>query len=303
MGHKESKGAEILLDPVFISRIRSLSFRARLVVEGFMAGLHRSPYHGFSAEFRDHRSYQPTDPPRLVDWRVFARSDKLYVKQFTDETNLRAYLLVDCSGSMGYRGDGPLTKHDYARSLAASLALLLLKQRDAVGLCLFDETARSWIRPSTASGQLERILGELVIHDPSGETRPTEAFTAMASRIPPRGLIIVLSDFLFPAETQMKALRHLASGKHELVVIRILDKSERSLSFSGLVTLKDLETKKTLTVRPALLREAYRNRVYGTWRALENDLSRFRAHLVDVDTTEPFSKALLALLAARRKMR
>lgn len=268
-----------------------------------MAGLHRSPYHGFSAEFRDHRSYQPTDPPRLVDWRVFARSDKLYVKQFTDETNLRAYLLVDCSGSMGYRREGPLTKLDYTRSLAASLALLLLKQRDAVGLCLFDETMRSWIRPSTASGQLERILVELVNHDPRGETRPTDVFTSMASRIPPRGLIIVLSDFLFPVEAQIKALRHLASGKHELVVIRVLDKSERDLSFSGLVTLKDMETKKMLTIRPALIREAYRDSLYGAWRALENDLSRFRAHLVDVDTTEPFSKGLLALLAARRRMR
>jgi hypothetical protein len=125
----------------------------------------------------------------------------------------------------------------------------------------------------------------------------------MASRVPPRGLIIVLSDFLFPPDTQIKALRHLASGKHELVVLRILDRSERDLSFSGLVSLEDLETGKMMTVRPALIREAYRDRLHAAWRTLEDDLSRFRAHLVDIDTTEPFSKGLLALLAARRRMR
>jgi len=302
MRRKEAKAAENLLDPVFVSKIGSLNLRARLVVEGFMAGLHKSPYHGFSSEFRDHRSYQPTDPPRLVDWRLFARSDKLYVKQFTDETNLRAYLLLDCSGSMGYRGEGPMTKLDYARSLAASLALLLLKQRDAVGLCLFDEAMRSWIRPSTSSGQLERLLLELVSHEPKGNTRPFEVFAGMAGRLPPRGLIILISDFLFSPEVQLKALRHLASGKHELVVVRVLDSVERRLSFSGLVTLKDMETGKELTTRPSMVRQAYSEALETAWKNLQRGMEGFRAHLVDMTTTDDFTKGLLSLLAARAKM-
>ncbi len=303
MRGKEARAAEGLLDPILVSRIRSLSLRARLVVEGFIAGMHRSPYHGFSAEFREHRAYQPSDPPRLVDWRLFARSDRLYVKQFTDETNLRAYLLVDSSASMAYKGNGPVSKIDYARSLAASLALLLLKQRDAVGLAIFGDSLQSWVRPSTSSGHLERLLIELVRAEPRGGTRPLEVFVNIAGRIPPRGMVILISDLLVPSDVLVTALRHLASGKHELLVMRILDRTERVLADTGIVTLKDMETGENLTTRPSLIRKAYATALAEAWRVLEDGLGRFRAHLVDIDTSDDFSTALAAFLSSRTRMR
>jgi len=294
---------EPLLDPEMVSRISSLNLRARLMVEGFLAGLHRSPYHGFSTEFLDHRSHQPTDPPRLVDWRVYGRTDKLYVKRYCDETNLRAYLLVDCSASMGYQGTGPTSKLEYARSVAASLALLLLKQRDAVGLCLFDETVRAWIRPRTAPGQLDRLLVELVRHGPQGRTKPLDVFATMAGRLPRRGLVVLISDLLVPLDIQIRALRSLASGNHELIVFRILDSTERQLSFPGPVSLRDMETGEEITALPSAVGSAYAAAVDHAWRALNRETERFRAQMVDVDTTTNLASVFTAFLAARARLR
>ncbi|MCU0610346.1 MAG: DUF58 domain-containing protein [Candidatus Eisenbacteria bacterium] len=284
-------------------RIRSLKLRARLVVEGFLAGFHRSPYHGFSTEFMDHRVHQPTDPPRLVDWRVYGRTDKLYVKRYADETNLRAHLLVDCSASMAYQGSGSVTKMEYARSLAASLALLLLRQRDAVGLCLFDETVRSWIRPRAATGHLDRLLVELIRHEPHGLTRPLDVFSAMAGRLPRRGLVVLISDLMVPLETQVRALRSLASGNHELIVFRVLDATERRLAFLGPVSLRDMETGEEVTTLPSAVSGAYAAAVDSSWRSLNRETERFRAQLLDLDTATSLTGALTALLASRDRLR
>ncbi len=292
-----------VLDPAVVSRIGSLDLRARLVVEGFLAGLHRSPYHGYSTEFFDHRSYQPSDPPRLVDWRVFARTDRLYVKRFSDETNLRAVILVDCSASMGYRGTGPLTKMEYARTLGAAFALLLLKQRDAVGLGLFDERVRSWVRPRAAPGHLERILGELVRQEPSGTTRPLEVFTAIAGRLPRRGLVVLISDLLVPTASALRSLRSLAAGHRELLVCRILDASERDLGFEGVVSLRDVETGSVLTTLPQAVREPYRAAVRNAWQELGREAERFRAQLVDIDTSSDLVSVFSTLLAVRNRIR
>lgn len=294
--------AEGLLDPGTVSRVRSLNLRARLMVEGFLAGLHRSPYHGFSTEFLDHRAHQPTDPPRLVDWRVLGRTDKLYVKRFSDETNLRATLLVDCSGSMAFRGSGPMSKMEYARSIAASLALLLLKQRDAVGLCLFDEGIRSWIRPRTAAGHLECLMAELVRHEPRGRTHPTEVFATVAHRLPRRGLVVLISDLLIPVEHQLKAVRSLASGNHELIVFRILDPMERTLALPHPVTLRDMETGEEVTTSPSAVAGAYAAALDGAWRALSRDTERFRAQLVDLDTTASLMRVFTVFLSARDRL-
>lgn len=291
------------LDPDLLSHIGNLSLRARLAVEGFLAGLHRSPYHGFSTEFMDHRAYQPTDPPRLVDWRVFGRTDKLYVKRYADETNLRAYLLVDCSASMGYQGSGPMTKMECARSLAASLALLLLKQRDAVGLCLFDEELRSWVRARTAPGHFDSLLLELQRHEPRGQTKPLDVFTAMAGRLPRRALVVLISDLLVPLDVQVKAIRSVASGGHELVVFRVLDPTERSLRFPGPVSLRDMETGRQVTTLPSAVAAAYAATVKEWWRVLTRETERFTVQLVDLDTTTSLAGAFTAFLAARQRLR
>ncbi|MBN1423229.1 DUF58 domain-containing protein [Candidatus Fermentibacteria bacterium] len=301
--HPPPRAVASALDPDLLSRIRSLNLRARLAVEGFLTGLHRSPYHGFSTEFMDHRAYQSTDPPRLVDWRVFGRTDKLYVKRYADETNLRAYLLVDCSASMGYRGSGPMTKMEYARSLAASLALLLLKQRDAVGLCLFDETIRSWVRARTAAGHIDTLLVELQRHEPQGHTRPLDVFTTMAGRLPRRALVVLISDLLVPLDTQVRALRSVASGGHELVVFRILDSTERHLRFPGPVSLRDMETGQEVTTLPSAVGEAYAAAVAQWWQVLCRETERFRAQLVDLDTDDSLVNAFTAFLSARQRLR
>lgn len=288
-----------VLDPRTVSRIGNLRLRARLIVEGFMAGLHRSPYHGFSSEFRDHRSYQPTDPSRLVDWRVFGRTDRLFVKQFTDETNVRVHLLLDVSGSMGYRSAGLMTKLEYARTVAASLAFLLRKQRDAVGLIAYDDSLRLWIRPGTTSAHLDVLLVQLARLTPGGGTGTVDIFAEIASRIPSRGIVIVLSDLLAPTSNLIPALRHLASGKHELIIIRVLDDDERGLPHGNIVSLKDLETGKQLTVRPVLVRDSYRRATQHAWSLIADAVSGFKAQLVDVSTEQSFSTALTAILASR----
>jgi len=288
-----------ILDPITVSRIGNLRLRARLIVEGFMAGLHRSPYHGFSSEFRDHRSYQPTDPSKLVDWRVFGRTDRLFVKQFTDETNVRVHLLLDVSGSMGYQSAGVMTKLDYARTLAASLAFLMRKQRDAVGLIAYDDTLRLWIRPGTSSAHLDLLLIQLSRLTPHGSTGTVEVFADIASRIPKRSIVIVLSDLLAPTEKLIPAIRHLASGKHELIIIRILDNDERRLPRGRILSLKDLETGKQLTIRPTLIRNVYQEVTQHAWTLLSDAVGGFRAHLVDVDTHKDFSTVLTAILTSR----
>lgn len=288
-----------ILDPLVVSRIGNLRLRARLIVEGFMAGLHRSPYHGFSSEFRDHRSYQPTDPSRLVDWRVYGRTDRLFVKQFTDETNVRVHILIDVSGSMGYRSAGEMTKLDYARTLAASLAYLLRKQRDAVGLIAFNDALRVWIRPGTSSAHLDMLLVQLSRLTSYGNTGTVKVFADIANRIPSRGMVIVLSDLMAPTENMIPAIRHMASGKHELIIIRILDDDERRLPQGRVLSLKDLETGTRLTIRPALVRRSYQEVSRRAWELLSDAVGGFRAQLVDVGTNEDFSSVLTSILASR----
>lgn len=294
---RHSRAGDIL-DPTLLSQIGNLKLRARLLVEGFLTGLHQSPYHGFSTEFFDRRSYQPTDPLRSVDWRVFARTDKLYVKRYSDETNLRAYLVVDFSRSMAYQGSGPVAKLEYARTLAAAIAFLLLRQRDAVGLAVFDETLRAWIRPSARPGQLDLIATQLARHQPHGTTAPSKVFPVVASRMARRGMVILISDLLVPPE-DMASLPTLAAGHHELVVFRILDPAERTLAFRGPVTLRDMETSREITTFTSAIQAHYRAALEEAWDRVVADTERFRASLHDVDTTTPPARLLTSVLASR----
>src|SRR3954466_2245700 len=211
-----------LIDPQTLMRIKSLQMRARVAVEGFIKGIHRSPYHGFSVEFSEYREYSPGDDPRYLDWRLFARSDRYYVKRFEDETNLRCYLVLDTSRSMGY-SSGTYSKSDYARTAAATGAYFLSMQRDAVGLLTFEDKITEYLPARHRPGHLRRIMATLD-REPAGRaTNLAEPLEQIAATVRKRGLIVLLSDLLAPTESLRTRLGYLRSRGHDVVVLRILD--------------------------------------------------------------------------------
>src|SRR5438046_1008557 len=222
-----------LADPQTLSRLARLQLRARLVVEGVISGLHRSPYHRFSVEFAQHREYTPGDEIRYLDWKVFGRSDRFYVKEFEEETNLKAHLLLDTSDSMTYRS-GALSKLEYGCIVAASLAQLMLQQRDAVGLGLFNDQVQRYLPPRGLASHFTQMLSELEKPATAPKTDLSATFHELAERIKRRGLIIVISDLFGPAEEALMGLRHFRHRKHEVVVFQILDRDELEFPFDDL---------------------------------------------------------------------
>ncbi len=230
------------LRPDVVSKLSGMEIKARLVVEGFIAGLHKSPYHGFSVEFAEHRQYMPGDPLKNVDWKVYAKTDRFFIKEFEEETNLKAYILLDTSGSMGYSSNG-VNKLEYSSYLSAALSYLMLKQRDAVGLVVFDQSIRKYIPPKSAlKSHLHVLLEELDKIEPSFTTNINTALHLMAERIKRRGLIILISDLFDDPNEVINGLKHFRHKKHEVIVFHVLDPKERSFSFPELAIFKDLET-------------------------------------------------------------
>lgn len=301
------------LDPQVISALGSLEFLATQVVEGFITGLHTSPYHGYNQEFAEHRPYQMGDELRYLDWRLYGRTDRFYVKQFEADTNLRATLVLDASGSMDFSGEDParsegavrgvhvgLTKFDYARRLAACLAYLLVRQRDATGLAVVDVGVRSYI-PARASGShLRSILEELDQVEPAGETSLADALSALASQLSRRGLIIVVSDLIDDTDRVLDSLNLLRHRKHEVVVFHLMDPMEWTLDYEGSFRFRDLEGDNSLDSDPTRLRAGYRS-------AVENVRNTYREGCLEhnigyewVLTDTPLERLLPAFLAHRR---
>src|SRR5258705_5903350 len=249
-----------LLDPHFVSKLARLDLTARLVVEGFLTGLHRSPYHGFSVEFAQHRQYMPGDPLRHLDWKVLAKSDRKYLKQYEEETNLRATLLIDTSASMGYSSHG-LSKLDYARQLAASPAYLMPRQNDAVGMFAFASGHGELTPPRSTPSHLRQLLVLLERLEAAGGTDFASSLHALAERVKQRGLILILSDLLDDPERIAGAIHHFRHRKHEVLVFHILDPQEVAFGFTREATYIDLESGERLTTRPQELRDDYRTRV------------------------------------------
>jgi len=290
-----------LLDPASLSRIGGVEFIARKVVEGFLMGMHRSPHRGFSAEFADLRAYQPGDDLRYIDWRMYARSDRFFVKQFEEETNLRASLLLDVSGSMGWSSDpGTLpTKLWYARHLAAALALILIRQGDAVGLMTFEGKIVQRVTPRGGNSQWNEIVRRLQEAAPGGETDPASALRDIALRLRRRGLVILLSDLLTDPEATRTALRFLRHRGHEVVVLHLIDPGERELPAGGDVQFFDPETDEELVVSVADLRTEYREAVTAALREWERALRPHGIDHVVVDTGQPIATALRSWLRRR----
>jgi uncharacterized protein (DUF58 family) len=290
------------LDPQTLSRLSSLELRARLVVEGFIAGLHRSPYHGFSVEFAEHRQYTAGDELRHVDWKVYGRTDRYYVKRFEEETNLKAYLLLDTSASMGFGSPGRTTKFDYAVSLAAALSYLMIRQRDAVGLATFDDAIRSYIPPRSTRAYLRSLLSEMQGVRPSGRTGAAQALHQLAERIKRRGLVIIISDLFDDLDGVTTALKHFRHQRNEVIVMQVLDPIERSFAYGEEARFLDVETGERIQTRPRHVQAAYRS-------ALAAFLRRYREvcreHSIDhvlMDTGTPFDAALVEFLGKRARI-
>ncbi len=292
-----------LLTPSELAELGGLELVARHVVEGFVAGLHRSPNRGFSVEFAEHRAYQPGDDLRFVDWRMYGRSDRYYVKQFEAETNLRAYLLVDASASMGWSSLKELpSKLWYARQLAASLALVLSRQGDAVGLAAFDTRLRAYLEPRAGRRQWREVVRTLTGVEAAGRTEADSVLREVAARLRRRGLVILLSDLLVEPGETVRALKFLRHRGHEVLVFHLVDPGERELPGLPDARFVDPETGEEFPVATADLRGEYRAAVAEAFEEWRREL---RADDIDyhlVDTSAPMARALRAYLHLRERL-
>ena len=248
------------LDPAGLARVGNMELVAKHVVEGFLTGRHRSPYHGFSVEFLDHRAYTPGDDLRGLDWKIVARTNKYYVKLFEDETNLRAYILLDCSRSMAFK-TGDMDKLSYGGHLAAALAYLLLRQNDSVGLVTFDSAVRDFIPPKAHPSQFRRILNSLEGIQPGGETDVGAVLHDVAERIQRRCLVIVISDLLDEESRLSNGLQHFRHNRHEVLALHVMDPAELELPYEQPMRFEGLEGEPHVEVDPGGLRRRYREAI------------------------------------------
>jgi uncharacterized protein (DUF58 family) len=291
---------EQYLKPDVIQQVRRLDLKARFIIEGFLSGLHGSPFHGFSVEFSEHRKYTPGDDPRLIDWNVYAKTDRYYIKKFQAETNLDAYLLVDCSASMDFATGGRMTKLDYSICLAAALGYLMIHQQDSVGLVTFDDRLRAFLPPKSKRSHLMNILTTLARAQPSGQTDLAKAIHDVAGRIRKRSLIILLSDLLSDQEKVLPALHHLKFRGHDLIIFQVLDHSELAFDFEGQVRFQEPETGQELDTEPQAMRATYLRELQAFVDRYRDLCRQIRADLVVVDNAMTFDKALIEYLASRR---
>lgn len=298
-----SATASRLLDPAVLARLGSLELVARTVVDGVMTGMHRSPHFGFSQEFAEYRAYNEGDDLRFVDWNVYARTDRTYIKRFRGETSTSVTLLVDASASMGF--GTPHSKLDVARWLAASLAWLARRQRDALALAVFDQSLREWLPPSSRPDSLPRALALLQRSEASRGTAAGNDLVDTLVRLRPtitrRGLVVLISDLYAEPDEVLAALQPFAHGGHDIAVFRVLDPAEIEPSMARITALEDLESKETVIVDPAFLREDYRARFAAHDEALGKACRRIGADHATLRTDEPLDAALQAYLRFRER--
>ncbi len=287
------------LSPEAIIRIKNLELRAKVVVEGFMSGLHRSPYHGFSVEFTDYRQYSPGDDLRYLDWKLLARGDRKYIKRFEDETNLRCYLLVDFSRSMSFQSQS-YSKIQYTTTVAATLAYFLNRQRDAVGLLTFEEKILEVIPPRFRTGHLRRLMMGLERSTVGKSKNLSAPLQQVASTVRKRGLVVLLSDFLTPIENLQKDLGYLRSQGHDVIVLRILDPAEVTFPFDKAQTFEDLETGKQLFIDPETARQQYQQRFSEHQLQIQKTCEKLGVNFFQITTDQPCDQALFDLIQVRK---
>lgn len=290
-----------------LAKLGRFEIKARGMMQGFISGRHKSPYKGFSVEFAEHRQYVPGDDLRNLDWRVLGRKDRYYIKQYIEETNLRATLLVDASGSMAYQGDCAakcygrnFSKFDYARHMAAMLSYLLIGQQDAAGLVTFDTGLRKYVPARARTSQVRAILETLESTHPGGETSLAEIFHDIAERIPRRGLVIIFSDLFDDPETLIKALHHFRYRRHEVLLFHIVADEEINFPFDSFTKFKDLENgTNRLPIDPRTIRATYLERMGSFLKEIEDACGRMKVDYTRMNTKVPYDEALAAYLMKR----
>lgn len=291
------------LDPAGLGRLKNLSLAARLVVEGYFAGMHKSPHKGFSIEFAEHREYTPGIDPKHIDWRVYGRRDKLYVKQYEEETSLRCYLLLDKSASMGYRSDeSKLTKLEYGSFLAASLAYLMAFQHDTVGLITYDTGVRDRIPPRQGPAHLRVLLEKLEDTKPGGETSLSDTFHQLAESIKRRALVVVISDLFDDADALVGALKHFRHKKHEVIVLHTLDPAEVTFPFDDVTRIEDLENGREVVSDPRAFRKSYLEELAKFLETIRGGCRSCQIDYAQAQTDQRFDAFLGAYLARRQMM-
>ncbi len=291
-----------LLDPSIISKINSLELRARLVVEGFMVGLHKSPYHGFSVEFIQHRPYMQGDSLRDVDWKVYGKTEKFYIKQYEEETNLRSYILLDVSKSMQFSSGNNVSKLEYASTLAAALSYLMMEQQDAFGLTLNSDRIVQYLPPKATKSYLRQILKSLVSVKASDTTNTAACLNSVAEKIKRRGLVIIISDLFDDIDSVISALKHFSYQKNEIIVFQILDPIERNFAFGRDAIFKDMESGEELTTQPYQIQKAYKLAMEEFVGKIKSECLNSKIDFNVIDTSTPFDKALMSYIQKRRRL-
>jgi len=290
------------LQPDFVSTLKNLDFVARMIVEGFLVGLHKSPYHGFSVEFSEHRAYMQGDNLKDVDWKVFGKTEKYFIKQYEEETNLRSYIFLDTSNSMVYNSGENISKLDYSVTLAAALSYLMIHQQDAVGLTLYSEKIQKFLPPKSSRAYLQEILKNLAVVQASEKTNTAASLSEGAEKLKRKGLVVIISDFFDEINSVLKALKHFSYKKNEVIVFQILDPMEKTFSFGKDAIFKDLETGDELTTQPYQIQKAYRE-------AMKEFTGRIKAECLNsnidynlIETSDPYDKALFRYIQKRSKL-
>jgi uncharacterized protein (DUF58 family) len=313
------------LDPSVIAKLSNIELKAKFVVQGFMAGLHKSPYHGFSVEFTEHRQYTQGDDLRYLDWKVFARTGRYYIKQFEEETNLKAYIILDISRSMSYvsddgvkreskfspfkrkntvlksRGDS-ISKIEYSSYMAASLAYLMMIQRDAVSLITYDTKVRTFLPPRSTQSNLKQILKELSNIKPTGETGTAESLNSIAEKIKRRGLVILISDLLDDQDKVINAMKHFRYNKNEVILFQVLDPVEKSFLEGNSVMLVDMETGEEMFSQPYSMQKYYKDAMEKFIERYKNECIKNNIDYELITTDTPFDISLLKYLNKRKRL-
>lgn len=290
------------LDPAVISKLRTLELKARMIVEGFMVGLHRSPYHGFSVEFSEHRPYMQGDPIKNIDWKVYAKREKYFIKQYEEETNLICNIFLDISKSMQFKNKSALTKLEYGITLTAALSYLMINQQDAVGLTLYSDKIHNYLPPKSNRVYLKTLLTSLNQVKPSGATTTAKCLDSVAEKIKKRGLTIIISDFFDDLNSIMTALKHIHYKKNEVIIFQLLDPIEKSFGFDRDSIFVDLETEEQITTQPHQIKRAYQEAMNDYLNKLKSECLNYGIEYNLIETNQPFESALLSYFAKRARM-
>ena len=284
-----------------INKVDNLFLKARLVVEGFIIGLHKSPYHGFSVEFSEHKPYGYGDEIKYIDWKLWAKTDKLFIKQFEEETNLKCHLILDKSSSMNF-GSDKITKFEYSKTLVAALSYLMIKQQDAVGLSIFDTTIRSSITPKSKTSHLNLILKTLQNAKIGGETDIPIILHSLAESIKKRGLIILISDLIDNQDEIIKGLRHFRHKGHEVIVFHILDDNELNLNYNQSMQFEDLENNENIKTDPRHIKIDYKKSISKFCMKYKIECEKNKIDYINVNTSNLIDQSLLEYLIKRNKL-